>query len=311
MDGFETTQSPDEIQAEERQRIATIEKVTAGDWGSHSKVVSELKAKAVVGTIELVDLQGELLQLSRHSNGPSVTKSLELESLRASRPAAPNLNRNVDAARDTDVIEAKMLLRTGFDQLAEKTYGEQVCHAADRIRASSLVDLAAMSLAANGHNQPHGRQEMIHASFSTMSLPNALGTVVNKVLEAAFRESPATWRSFCAIRNASNFHTNTSVRPSFVGEMEKMAPDGEIKHGSLSEATLTWKIDTYAKMLSVTRQDIINDDISFLDEVSPLMARQSLLKHGVDDLASGCFRLPFATFFHSSDLKSLIFFKLG
>jgi hypothetical protein len=257
-----TTPTADEIRAEERQRHQQINAAAAGNWGTNQDRVDQLKARAIGGELELADLQAQLLDI-----------------MRASRPTAPNMNQKQHQfTTGREVIEAKLMMRAGFSTLAEKTYGERVCDSADQIRAASMVDLAAMCLESDQQSPSHNRNEMIRAAFSTISLPTALGAVINKVLDAVYRETPATWRSFAAIRNANNFHQHTSVRPSFVGELEELGKDGEIKHGSLAEALLTWKVDTYAKMLSVTRQHIINDDLSFLDETAPLMARMALRK---------------------------------
>ena len=84
--------------------------------------------------------------------------------------------------------------------------------------------------------------------------------------------------------------------------MEQIGPDGEIKHGGLGEATFPWSIGTYAKQLGVTRQDIINDDISFLDETAPLMARMALRK--ISDLVYTKL-LGAGTFFHADNGNKL------
>ncbi len=44
-------------------------------------------------------------------------------------------------------------------------------------------------------------------------------------------------------------------------EFDQVGPAGEIKHGTLGDNTMTAQVASYAKMLSITRTDIINDDL--------------------------------------------------
>ncbi|MEO0530506.1 MAG: Mu-like prophage major head subunit gpT family protein [Planctomycetota bacterium] len=83
-----------------------------------------------------------------------------------------------------------------------------------------------------------------------------------------YRESPATWRAFAGIKSASNFHKQTSVRPTSFEDLEEIGPQGQIKHDDISEGdTYEWRLGTYAKMIRVSRQYLINDDIGFIDGI--------------------------------------------
>ncbi|MDZ4688219.1 MAG: Mu-like prophage major head subunit gpT family protein, partial [Planctomycetaceae bacterium] len=66
------------------------------------------------------------------------------------------------------------------------------------------------------------------------------------------------------------------VRPSFFTNLSALGVGGEIQHGSLSESTFAWSIGTYAKMFRVTRRDMINDDLGFLDGLPTMMAKSAL-----------------------------------
>ena len=54
--------------------------------------------------------------------------------------------------------------------------------------------------------------------------PDLLEYVKAIVLKEAYNETPATWRSFCAVRSVSDFKTNTAIRPSFTGALQPVAP---------------------------------------------------------------------------------------
>jgi hypothetical protein len=59
---------------------------------------------------------------------------------------------------------------------------------------------------------------------------------------------------------------------------EELGAAGEIKHGQLGNVSYSNKADTYAKMLAITRQDIINDDLGALTAVPRRLGRGSALK---------------------------------
>jgi len=66
------------------------------------------------------------------------------------------------------------------------------------------------------------------------------------------------------------------------GELEPVAKDGELKHGQLKEATYPWSISTFGKILKISRQDVVNDDLGFISETAPLFGKMAA--RGVSDL---------------------------
>ena len=56
-------------------------------------------------------------------------------------------------------------------------------------------------------------------------------------------------------------------------EYEELGPGGVMKHGKISEESYTRSADTYAKMFSLTRRDIINDDLGAFDDLRTRLGR--------------------------------------
>ncbi|MBN2582003.1 MAG: Mu-like prophage major head subunit gpT family protein, partial [Planctomycetes bacterium] len=206
----------------------------------------------------------------------------ELEVLRASRPKAPAVLAYAPVVATGAVLEAALLDRMGMSGLGERALGPMAMEQADRLGATNMIDLCRAALQADGRDIPAGRMEMIRASLSTMSLPTALGNVASKVLLDSYNETPASWRAFCAIRSVADFKTNTAIRPSFTGQIEPVAPGGELKHGSVAEAMMQYQIDTFGKMLSIDRRDIINDDLGVFQDAAASYGRMGMRK--VSDL---------------------------
>ncbi|MBI2193342.1 MAG: Mu-like prophage major head subunit gpT family protein [Planctomycetes bacterium] len=261
---------PDEerIRQEERERLAVIEAACQqpGGWGAQEKRVADLKARAIDGELSVKDLQAELLHI-----------------LRASRPAVPMIASGaIRGVSCEQAVEAALLMRLGREKLAEKALGPEVCGQAKRLGAAHALDLCRAALEADGREIPSGRMELVKASLSTYSLPAALGNVANKLLLDAYEESPATWRALAAIRSVADFKPNTAIRPSFTGQLEQLAPGGELRHGSVRESVTTFKVDTFGRLLGIDRRDLVNDDLSVFEETSRAMGKAAMRK--VSDL---------------------------
>jgi len=198
--------------------------------------------------------------------GAATAAETEVALMRAARPAYSGVYNHGAAETPTpDVLAAAWLLHAGKSALAEKVYGPTVAEKASDLRCHSSLDLLAAGLRANGNAVPRGRPELIRLAFST-STCTAMGSAVEKVAIAAYEDTPQTWRSFCAVKSVPNFRTTTGIRPTFGGNLETLAPGGEVKHGTLGEETYDFAVHTEAKMLRLTREAVINDDLGLIQD---------------------------------------------
>jgi len=84
-----------------------------------------------------------------------------------------------------------------------------------------------------------------------------------------------TWRGFAKISSAADFKPQVGIRPSFVGNLLPLPPSGDIKHGTLVESTFPWSVSPFARIFSVDRQTVINDDLSFIAETPVLLGKSA------------------------------------
>lgn len=172
----------------------------------------------------------------------------------------------------------------------EKQYSDQTLQAAhDQFRHGiGLQQLFLTAAAQNGYNAGHGERITtgnlrailraafptdINAGFSTVSLPGIFSNVANKELLAGYVEEDTTWKEIATIKSVSDFKAVTSYRMLDDMEYEQLGPAGQIKHGTLSEESYTRQANTFAKMFVLTRTDIINDDMSALDDLRNRIGR--------------------------------------
>ncbi len=258
----DTGQTPEEIRQAERERIQAIDAACRGLEGAD---VDGWRKQAVNGEIDLETLNARLVA-----------------KLKSDRPSAPAPLSDRGTPASADVIAAAAVELAGVALAPETQFPDEVRSRAGDLRARSMVDLCAAALRLEGREVPRGTGELIRAAFSTYALPVALGDAAGKVLLQAYQESPATWHAFAYVADAKNFREHQAIRPSWTGQMEQVGPGGELKHGSLDEAATGFQVDTFGKILGVTRKDIINDDMGFLNDSARAYGRMA--RRGVSDL---------------------------
>jgi len=209
----------------------------------------------------------------------------ELEVLRASRPAAPAIHGGRQPV-DNRVLEAAVCLSAGLnEENLARDFGERTMEAARPIRNIGLRELAAEAARLEGHDVPRvfgdGR-ETIQAAFSTMSLPGIIESVTQRTLLESYEAADIVALRLCRISSVRDFKQVTRYRLLGTGGFEKVAPDGELKHGTLDEQSFTNQADTYGQILMLTRKDIINDDLGAFLDLAREMGRSAAAV--IDDL---------------------------
>jgi len=223
---------------------------------------------AAAGRIEYEDFENELLRAK--------LQDTELALLKASAPKGPTV-RSGSAAGDVapgKIIEAALLMRFGRESLGEKLLGAPAMERAAGLHCRSLGDIMRAAFALEGRDVPSDDTEMLRAAGSSIiSLPTALGNAAGKVAMDAYHQVASTWRAFCAIKPAKDFKTHTGVRLTDLGTLKELPPDGTMKHGGVSESTYSFRVKTYAKLLSLTREDIVNDDLGLFNDTAQAFGR--------------------------------------
>jgi hypothetical protein len=94
-----------------------------------------------------------------------------------------------------------------------------------------------------------------------MTLPGILSNVANKMLLDGFNYVEDAWRRICKVGSVRDFKQHTRYRLTGDMKYKPVGADGELKHGELSEESFTQQAHTHGLMFSLTRTDIINDDL--------------------------------------------------
>lgn len=258
---------------------------------------------AAVGNVDMVKKIRGMADVAVSDEGVSV-KDFQLELLRNTRVDAPTPYTRAEPEASAKVIEAAVCRYAGSIDL-EKHFDVRTLEASEKQfrHGLSLVGLLYHSAQRNGWRgmpDPNSR-DFLRAAFghqgggsgeydlragttgpSTYSLPTSLGNVANKYLRNGFMGVDAAWNRIAAKRSVNNFQAVTGVSLNGATIYRPLAPGGEIKHATLTETTYTNRASTYAIMLGIRREDMVNDDAGVFSRRTQDIGRGAGLK--INDL---------------------------
>lgn len=247
--------------------------------------IAELRASYAAETARLHGIRKECD--GKHSEIESkaimenwTVEKTALEVMRASRPT---IGIHVADKSLTDDMLCAAICTVGKLQGVEELFDDKTLQAAhDRFKGR--IGLQKLMLEAAWQNGYIGRHfdddipGVFRAAFSTLSLPGIFANTANKFSLAAFMGVESVWGEISTRRPVKDFKGITSYRMTGNFEHEEIGPSGELKHGYVGEESYTNQAKTYGKMFSLTRRDIINDDLGALTQIPAMLGRGAALK---------------------------------
>ncbi|SEG37077.1 prohead protease/major capsid protein fusion protein, partial [Jhaorihella thermophila] len=149
--------------------------------------------------------------------------------------------------------------------------------AARQYRGMTLLELARESLGNAGVNtRGLSRDEVAtRALHSTSDFPEILAAVTNKTLRQAYEAYPRTFMLFCRQVLATDFKAMHRVQLGEAPQLLEVGESGEFKRGTLGESKESYKVKTYGRVVAITRQTLINDDLDAFTRI-PAMYGNSI-----------------------------------
>jgi len=209
-------------------------------------------------------------------------KMEKLAATRDERPASPAVHVAQPAAVTAEVIEASFALQGNLPGV-EKKYDAKTLEAAHKARREiSLGEVMLQAAVANGYDGPRRvnastLRPILAAAWATHDISGILSSTVNKFLLAGFDSVESAWRSISAVRSVNDFKTVSQYRLNGGFTFEKVPNGGELKNAQAKDEVRTISADTYGIMTSVTRTDLINDDLGALTAVPQRIGRGGAL----------------------------------
>ncbi|UVO20124.1 Mu-like prophage major head subunit gpT family protein [Stutzerimonas stutzeri] len=152
---------------------------------------------------------------------------------------------------------------------------------AREFRGMRLIDMARESVEmAGGNARGMTPQEIARAALgcdrtavraagmhTTSDFPILLGSTVNRTLRDAYALAPQTWRPLGRQTTVSDFREVSRVALGDIAALEKVNEHGEYKYGTLSEEGAPLKVGKFGKIIAITWEAIVNDDLSAMTRI--------------------------------------------
>ena len=250
-----TGATPPEVQAaaeraraEERHRIATIQDA-ARKLGVAASVADDLVARGTSVHAARAALIDAAAARDAHAETRPHVRTGGLDASETRRAA----------------VEAALLHRYDPGRFA-------LSEPAREWRGLSLIEMARGWLEVEGVRvRGLSRDEIAtRALHSTSDFPAILAGVTNKTLRNTYETAPRTYPAIARRTTVADFKLVHRLKFGEAPQLEKVSQSGEFKRGSIGEAQETYRIETFGKVIGITRQVLINDDLDAFARVPAL-----------------------------------------
>jgi hypothetical protein len=118
---------------------------------------------------------------------------------------------------------------------------------------------------------------VIRAAFATHAIIDILSNVANKFLLSGFNAVERTWDQIAAIRSVNDFKSVSLYRLNGSFKFSKVGNGGQMQSADASDSKRSVNADTYGITSSLTRQDMVNDDLNALTALPQRIGRGAAL----------------------------------
>jgi len=211
-------------------------------------------------------------------------KATMLNEVRNGR-SGPAIHASKPALDEKEVTIAAVAMVGGLHRQIEAKYGDSPMleAVAARSKTIGLQDILLTAARQNGYDGQHrvsagNLAPVLRAAFATHSISGILAATYNKFLLTGFEAVENVWEQIATVRPLNDLKTVTQVRLDGGFVFDELGNDGKIKSADAGEGSRTLTPKTYARMSSLTRADIINDDLGALTAVPRRLGRGAALK---------------------------------
>ncbi len=161
-----------------------------------------------------------------------------------------------------DCLKDALQARVGMAQLQEQH---------NPYKHHSLFEMARAALVDNGQSVATfgTKAQVVGAAFthSTGDFGNILADTASKSMLRGWEDSGESFQQWCKKGALSNFHTAHRVGMGGFPQLPQVKEGAEYTYVSTDDRGAPIALATYGGLFSITRQAIINDDLSMFDEL--------------------------------------------
>jgi len=247
--------APAPAPADTRQQVAAIT----------PERIRSAAANAGLGDDVVIEL------LSRHVTTPMDENTLMADIGRrfAERDSGARTVNRVPAAAGNSIGIARAMEDAVFHRMAS-TRPRDIEEHCREFRGMGLLRLAEELLASSGINTRGMAPNEIaeRALHTTSDFPALMSNALGRRLRAQYEENQPSYQRWARrAPNAPNFKAIDAVQLSAMPDFLKVGESGEVRYGSISDGKVSYALATYGRIIGLTRQLLVNDDLHALDRI--------------------------------------------
>lgn len=241
---------------------------------------SSVRAFSGVEAVEFVDLARSLgvdvraselvAQNGRGEIGPEAARDALLRAAaeRQRTETASVASGAAARAGDNEQVRTQGLV---VEALVARATHTQPSEGARQFMHTPMLELAAERAGLpRTERDPH---TILRAAHTTSDFPIILESVGQRIVQRRYEVRPATYQAISRRRDLRDFRPTKLLT---VGDFPTLLPyqeDGEIKSGTINEGKESVVLGSYGRIVRITRQMIVNDDLGVFDEVFGTIGR--------------------------------------
>jgi hypothetical protein len=241
----------------ERERVASV---IAACKGHEDIMAQAVKEGWSAEKAELACLKAEKEEAEKKK------KQAKIEASRTGAPAIIDLNASAPKDAKTVVAAACMGAAMMDKDLEAQCKGVDL-DAAHDLKITRLSDIFAAFGIQYRPGDNESMEKALRAAFSNANIPNVLSNVAHKFVMAGFGAVGDDWRKVSRPVSVVDFKEVKGVRLVMGGVLKPLGKGGELQHVDLSDEARSVKAATKGSIVGITREDLINDDLSVLSLV--------------------------------------------
>lgn len=155
------------------------------------------------------------------------------------------------------------------DALAARMEGRRAA-AANPYRHATCIDLMRELLEERGVRTTgmSASQIVERGMHTTSDFPALLQGSGERVVRKAYEAFSGGIMKICREATARDFRARQRIKLSEFPKLLKVNEHGEFKHGTMSEAAESYRLETFGRIFGVTRQALVNDDLDAFGDLA-------------------------------------------
>jgi hypothetical protein len=112
---------------------------------------------------------------------------------------------------------------------------------------------------------------IVERAMTTSDLPALMGDAIGRSMRLAYEAVPSALKQVARQRTAPDFRMQHRIQLSAAPRLERVNEGGEFVYGAISDTQEVYRLQTYGRIISLSRQVLINDDLGALSDLTRRM----------------------------------------